>query len=1054
MTLLEPLRHPRNWASGLVLVLGLMITALTATELHRAERDQREMQESKLADGFGALLQMHLSSCEEALRTASMVVAVDPHLNLQQWQTLGRQIRVGEFDACAKAIFYLDGSAAQGAKPADAFVHRSLSAPADKAGLAGFDPWRDPAHRAAMAAARDQAEPRLTTHVTWPGVPAGTAVVVWYMPVYKRNAPIDTVDERSAAVTGYVGIPIQVSDVLEALSRQLADAELTLECHAGISDMLGQPAAASTRTGAGGAAAPSTRERTLRIGGRWWTLQAGLVAPQADGMKTWSPSTIGLVAGLSLSVLLAWLAWLMLSQSARAHAMARRFSRDAREREARLQSVLDGTRDGILSLDVRGNIVGVNSAAQDMLGYAAADLLGRVVLELMPAGLAPEYRGIWADFIVAARRSEDGHGPVNEMELSRSDGRLLRVRSSLSLVRTDGGEIVVWMIGDVTHERELERRAQEAAALNQAIMDVAPIGVVTIAADGRVATANRATHAMFGYAPGELVGQPATILDDPDEPVYRPEPDDADARAQPRGGADSGLMPIVADGPSNETDRTCVRKDGSRFPAGVIALPLLDANGRSLGGLRMLMDITERKRAAARIEHMALHDSLTGLPNRLLLQERARQTLARARRQSGHFALVLIDLDHFKQVNDTLGHAIGDELLRVVAQRLTNAVRDTDTVVRMGGDEFALLLPDIAHPEQACEVAQKARAAMSQPLSIEGHRLHVTASVGVALFPAHGKDLPALLRSADLAMYDAKACGRDAVSLYLERMSDDGGDELELRADLHQALARGEFVLHYQPLVRAATNRVDGLEALLRWQHPRRGLVPPAAFIPLAEATGLIVSIGAWVLRQACADLAALRRHGRADLRMSVNLSPRQFTADGLDACVGDALQAAGLDGAALELEITESVLMNSLERTQDVLQALRAIGVTIAIDDFGTGYSSLSYLANFPVQTVKVDRSFVRQIDSGEGTALLAGAIVAMAHSLGCGVVAEGVETLNQHRQLVELKCEHLQGYRFSKPVPIEQLAAAMAQVEAMPGLTADHRFEVWSESALADIT
>jgi len=388
-------------------------------------------------------------------------------------------------------------------------------------------------------------------------------------------------------------------------------------------------------------------------------------------------------------------------------------------------------------------------------------------------------------------------------------------------------------------------------------------------------------------------------------------------------------------------------------------------------------------------------------------------------------------------------------VLKVVAQRLTHAVRTTDTVVRMGGDEFALLLPDISHPDQAIEVGQKILAAMVDELSIESHRLHVTASIGIALYPAHGTDLPTLLRNADAAMYDAKARGRDAVSLYDERMSMQASDQLELQADLRQALSAGEFLLHYQPLVDAVSGEVHALEALLRWRHPRRGLVAPLDFIPLAEDTGLIVPIGVWALRQACSDLARLRRQGRPDLRMAVNLSPRQFTADGLEASVSEALRDAGLEGSALELEITESVLMNSLERTQGILVALRAMGVRIAIDDFGTGYSSLSYLANFPVQTVKVDRSFVRQIDSGDGTALLAGAIVAMAHSLGLAVVAEGVETLDQHSHLVDLGCELLQGFRFSKPVPFEQLLGAIDSVEAMPALPVNRRVEVWAHSA-----
>jgi EAL domain-containing protein (putative c-di-GMP-specific phosphodiesterase class I) len=293
-------------------------------------------------------------------------------------------------------------------------------------------------------------------------------------------------------------------------------------------------------------------------------------------------------------------------------------------------------------------------------------------------------------------------------------------------------------------------------------------------------------------------------------------------------------------------------------------------------------------------------------------------------------------------------------------------------------------------------------------------------------------------------MYNAKARGRDAMSVYDATMSDPAVIQSEQRAELREALANGEFVLHYQPLVDAATGRVCALEALLRWQHPQRGLLAPGEFIPLAEETGLIVPIGAWVLRQSCADLNRLREQGHAALRMAVNVSPRQFSTGGLEASVSEALEAAQLDGSALELEITESVLMDSLNRTQTVLGTLRAMGVKLAIDDFGTGYSSLSYLTHFPVQTVKIDRSFVHQIDSLGGTALLAGAIISMAHSLGLDVVAEGVETMEQHRHLVKLGCERLQGFRFSPAVSLQQLPSAIARIEAMRSPAANARTPV----------
>jgi diguanylate cyclase (GGDEF)-like protein len=459
----------------------------------------------------------------------------------------------------------------------------------------------------------------------------------------------------------------------------------------------------------------------------------------------------------------------------------------------------------------------------------------------------------------------------------------------------------------------------------------------------------------------------------------------------------------------------------------------------------------QRRHAERRLRHLATHDSLTGLPNRLLLQERAEHELQRACADGHGFALLLIDLDRFKQINDSFGHASGDEVLRAVAQRLMQTLGASGTVVRMGGDEFAVLLPQVDRAEAALDAARQICETMGDKIIAGGTVLHVTPSIGIALHPEHGADLSTLLRHADAAMYDAKGRGCNGASLYRPDMSTHTRDQFELLAGLREALARDELVLHYQPLVDARSGEVRALEALVRWQHPGRGLVPPADFIPLAEDTGLIVPIGAWVLRQACADLAALRAKGRPGLRVAVNLSARQFIADGLEDTVAEALRASGLPGDALELEITESVLVVSLERTQASLQRLRALGVRVAIDDFGTGYSSLSYLASFPVQTLKVDRSFVRQIDAGEGTALLAGGIVALAHSLGLDVVAEGIETPAQCAYLLDARCELLQGFLFSKPVPLHALDAAMARCETMPLPRAQARIELWGATRAA---
>ena len=1022
--------------------MGAAVTGLTATQLQRAEREQSDLQLSNVADGFAAVLQMHLAGCEAGLRSASMVASADAGLDAMRWLRVGQQAHVGDFNACAESMVYLD------APPGTSRERRVFTAPAsaDAQDFVGFDPWNDPVHRTAMEKARDDDKPQLTALATWPGIVAQTAadarLVVWYMPVYRPDAVLDSAVTRTAALSGFVAIPIRVDGIVEMLGQQFPNAELALDYVPDASSVF----AGTMTLGPPGTA--RTGERLLRIGGRWWTLRAGLAAP-TDGLLRLSASTIAFVTGLLLSLVLAGLTRSMLAQAARAYALARRFSADARDGEARLRSVLDGTGDGIFTVDLEGHLLSANRAAREVLGYEDAELLGRHYDVFLRTERVATYHAAWSAFIAEARASEDRYAPTQEIALLHRDGHAVRVRSSLYLVRGDGREFVVWVISDLTRELEAERRAQEVAALNQAILDVTPFGVLTIGADRTIASANRASHSMHGYRPGELVGQPADILVDSNELEARTiqlgvrvnEVDHRDDEADA-----SGVSPLARHSTASgdavcavealtETEWTSVRKDGSRFPAGVIALPLRDAQGRSLGGLRMVMDITERKRAAARIEHMALHDSLTGLPNRVLLHDRAEQTMARARRDATGFAFVLLDPPRSTPFNHPRGHPRGAEALTRGARRISDAMRSSDTVVRMGGDEFALLLPDVCEAQQAIEVGHKILGALADAFAIEGHLLHVTSSIGVALYPTHAEDLETLLRHADAAMYDAKSRGRDRVALYDPQMTALASGRLILEADLRRALGTDEFVLHYQPLVASADGRVLALEALVRWNHPQRGLVPPLDFIPIAEETGLIVPIGAWVLRRACADLARLRCEGHASLRVAVNISPRQFLSETLEDTVAAALAENGLPGSALELEITESVLMTSIERTNRTLGRLHALGVDVAVDDFGIGYSSLSYLANFSVQSLKIDRSFVQQIDAKEGKSSLVKAIVAMAHSLGLSVVAEGVETSNQHRHLADLGCELLQGFRFSRAVPFESLPDVITGVEAMAG-------------------
>jgi diguanylate cyclase (GGDEF)-like protein len=419
---------------------------------------------------------------------------------------------------------------------------------------------------------------------------------------------------------------------------------------------------------------------------------------------------------------------------------------------------------------------------------------------------------------------------------------------------------------------------------------------------------------------------------------------------------------------------------------------------------------------------MAHHDALTDLPNRVLLYDRIGRQMAQTRRNQRVMALLFIDLDRFKNVNDSLGHQAGDRLLQAVARRLIGCVRDADTVARLGGDEFVVVLSEINSPEDAANVAQKVLEALSQPFRIADQDLHITPSVGICTFPRDGEDVETLMRNADIAMYHAKEMGRNNYQFFTAEMNATAHQRLALENDLRRALERSEFILHYQPQLDLKTGEIVGFEALVRWRHPDRGMVPPSQFIPVAEDTGLISRLGEWVLQQACAQAAEWQKAGYAHLQVAVNLSAQQFRREDIAETVARALEHTGLPAARLELEITESVMIQQPEQAVVKFGQLNAMDVQLSIDDFGTGYSSLSYLKRFPIDKLKIDQSFVRDISTDPDDAAIVTAIIAMAHSLGLEVIAEGVETAEQLAFLKVLGCDKAQGYYFSRPVPAQE--------------------------------
>ena len=667
-----------------------------------------------------------------------------------------------------------------------------------------------------------------------------------------------------------------------------------------------------------------------------------------------------------------------------------------------------------------------NPRFAEMFGWSADELIGQPGEVMYPSRESYEALGQIAVPILSAGRQLD-----LEWELRRKDGSTFLCRmiaKALDAGNTQRG--TVWIVEDVTERRRADERAQRAAAEQELILDNASVGIAFVR-NRAIRRCNRFLEDMVGAGPGELVGKSSAVL-----------------FATEEGWREAGLLAYssTAPGETHDSEWKFKRRDGSVFHCRTRGRRI-DAGGEEQEWIWSFEDVTAEREAEARVQqaldalerkvaertaeledararaqHLAGHDALTGLPNRRVLEDRLSQALALSYRNRQQTAVMFIDLDRFKTINDSLGHGVGDALLREVAQRLVKQLRVGDSICRIGGDEFVVVLPEVKRSSDVASVAQKVIEQLSNPVLIEERELVVTPSIGISVFPDDGRDAETLIRNADAAMYHAKEMGRANYQFFTEQMNLAASRRLALESDLRRALGRDQLRVHYQPIVEAKSGQVVAHEALVRWQNPHRGLVGPAEFIQVAEETGLILNIGEWVLREACrwATFIGAER----GLQVSVNLSPRQFNDPKLVPLVARALRDSGLPARLLELEITESTAMQHSDVALSTLNRLKELGVSIAIDDFGTGYSSLAYLKRFPVDKVKIDRAFVADVPGDEDQSAIVAAIVALAHALEIKVIAEGVETAMQREFLRNCGCDFLQGYLTGRPLDADSAA------------------------------
>ncbi|WP_417798179.1 EAL domain-containing protein [Terasakiella pusilla] len=664
-----------------------------------------------------------------------------------------------------------------------------------------------------------------------------------------------------------------------------------------------------------------------------------------------------------------------------------------------LQTVIDAVPAPIYYKERDGRYAGLNAAMCDFFERPASQIIDHTMKELYPA-TSEQFTEV--DRILL----EQGGNQVIEGALERSDGLHHVMVHKACFIKPDGTAGIVGAVMDVTQSKKTEKELR----LAQTVFDTTSEAIVVTDLQNRIQAVNPSFTHVTGYTEKEVLGKDPGFLSSGrhDKHFY------------------NLMWQQLSESGRWQGEIWNRRKNGDIYAEWLSISAVYDQDQTVTQYVAVFSDITKRKKDEELIRHQANYDALTNLPNRNLFTDRLSRSMVRAKRQKSQVALMFLDLDRFKWVNDTLGHNIGDMLLQEAGSRILNCVRESDTVSRLGGDEFTIVLPDLQNTHDVEKVARKVLETLAEPFNISGHEIFVSGSVGITIYPDDGKELELLLRNADTAMYRAKEAGRNDFRFFTAEMNAEAHQQMILERDMRRGIERGEFLVHYQPVVDIGKKKVVSCEALVRWQHPRRGMIAPGAFITIAEETGLINHLGEIVLRQVCEQIKAWEKDPvMCDVRVAVNLSPRQLQNDNLLNDLVAIVEEVGVSPHSLTLEITETLVMQDPEAAAKLLEEIRAVGFKVALDDFGTGYSSLNYLKRFSFDVLKIDRTFIKDIEYDEGDAALVEAIIVMAHKLGINVVAEGVETDPQHDFVAGQKCDYIQGYYYSKPIAPDAFSA-----------------------------